>query len=1095
MKTRTPILLIGLACNMLLPSQATLAHFSQQGPKLVGTGAAGGACQGESVSFSADGNTAIVGGPCDNRGDGVGPPRRDGAAWIWTRSGEVWTQQGFKLVGSGAVGDDVQQGLSVALSGDGNTAIVGGPGDNGFAGAAWVWTRSGGVWTQQGPKLVASGAVGNGFLGWSVSLSGDGNTAMVGGPEDNDGSGAVWVWTRSGGVWTQQGPKLVGSGAVGRAYQGSSVSLSADGNTAIVGGYGDNGFAGAVWVWTRNGGVWSQQGPKLVGSGAVGKAYQGWSVSLSGEGNTAIVGGIGDNKADGAPVGVGVGAAWVWTRSGGVWTQQGAKLVASDAVGPANQGQSVSLSTDGNTAVVVGGRDNEAGGVLGAAWIWTRSGGGWVQQGSKLVGSGGFNMAEYRSADLSADGNNVIVGGPLDQFGNGAAWVWTRSDGVWTQQGTKLVGSGAGGIAAQGESVALSADGNTAIVGGSLDNGGDGAAWIWTRSGGVWSQQGGKLVGSGAAGPFPSRQGTSVAISGDGNTAIVGGPYDDDLAGAVWIWTRTGGVWIQQGSKLVGSGAGGEAFQGVSVAISADGNTAIAVGPLSYGYFGAAWVWTRSGGIWTQQGTKLVGTSAMNGGSVALSGDGNTAIIGGEGDSDGVGAAWVWTRSGGVWSQQGPKLVGSGAVGNAHQGWSVSLSGDGNTAIVGGPADNGADGAAWVWTRSGGVWTQQGTKLVGSGAVDPAQQGYSVSLSGDGNTAIVVGSRDNEAGGVSGAAWVWTRSGGVWVQQGSKLVGSGVSGGAQYVSACLSGDGNTAIVGGNQDNGFTGAAWIFASSTAVPPTVSSVTPPTGSTAGGTSVTISGTGFQTGATATVGVASATDVNVLNATTITDGGSGSLSDAYSYVAPSLSVTGISPKTGVTSGGTLVTISGTGFVDGAAVSFRGAPAMGVVFQSATSMRADTPARPVGPADVVVSNPEGASAKLPGGFLYSATGSATRLYSMTPCRVIDTRNPAGPYGGPALAALTVRSFDLAAGACNVPGDAAGISLNVTVADATSSGSLTMYPGVGAIPGTNTITFAPGKNRANNVQLGLVGGAFSVYNDQSTGNVHLIVDVNGYFR
>src|ERR1700690_71804 len=121
--------------------------------------------------------------------------------------------------------------------------------------------------SQQGPKLVGTGAVGNANQGSSVSLSADGNTAIVGGFGDNNNTGAAWVWTRSGGIWTQQGPKLVGSGGVGQGYQGGSVSLSADGNTAIVGGNADNNNTGAAWVWTRSGGIWTQQGPKLVGSG------------------------------------------------------------------------------------------------------------------------------------------------------------------------------------------------------------------------------------------------------------------------------------------------------------------------------------------------------------------------------------------------------------------------------------------------------------------------------------------------------------------------------------------------------------------------------------------------------------------------------------------------------------------------------------------------------------------------------------------------------------------------------------------------------------------------------------------------------------
>src|SRR5206468_1217058 len=103
---------------------------------------------------------------------------------------------------------------------DGNTAIVGGYNDNGTAGAAWVFTRSGGVWTQQGNKLVGSGAAGPAQQGRSVALSGDGNVAIVGGNADNSGAGAVWVWSRSGGAWTPLGNKLVGAGAVGNASQG-----------------------------------------------------------------------------------------------------------------------------------------------------------------------------------------------------------------------------------------------------------------------------------------------------------------------------------------------------------------------------------------------------------------------------------------------------------------------------------------------------------------------------------------------------------------------------------------------------------------------------------------------------------------------------------------------------------------------------------------------------------------------------------------------------------------------------------------------------------------------------------------------------------
>jgi hypothetical protein len=245
-----------------------------------------------------------------------------------------------------------------------------------------------------------------------------------------------------------------------------------------------------------------------------------------------------------------------------------------------------------------------------------------------------------------------------------------------------------------------------------------------------FTQQGPKLVSNDAVGQ--AAQGISVALSGDGNTAIVGGPVDNSNAGAAWVYTRSNGVWTQQGSKLVGTGAVG------------------------------------SGNVIAQQGF-----------SVALSADGNTAIVGGRTDNSATGAAWVFTRSNGVWTQQGDKLVGSGAVGNASQGISVALSGDGNTAIVGGPNDNHdfttglAAGAAWVFTRSNGVWTQQGSKLVGT-AVGPSQQGQSVSLSSDGNTAIVGGPGDDNA---IGAAWVFVQGPTLQVTPTTNMVATGNQGG------------------------------------------------------------------------------------------------------------------------------------------------------------------------------------------------------------------------------------------------------------------------------------------------------------------------------
>jgi len=456
-------------------AKAERARSFEQRPKLVGTGAVGSANQGMSVALSADGNTAIVGGPGPNNADRdrssvVGPA---GAAWVFTRSGGTWTQEGGKLVGTTSEygGGLWSQGASVALSSDGNTAIIGGPSDNRTTGAAWVFTRSSSIWTQQGNKLVGSGASepplppGQGI---SVALSADGNTAIVGGW----GAEGAWVFTRSGATWTQQGKKLVGSGAVGKARQGMSVALSADGNTAIVGGWSDNGKTGAAWVFTRTRGVWTQQGKKLVSIDAVGSARQGMSVALSADGNTAIVGGPGDNPWDrSVPFGLGAaGAAWVFTRSAGVWTQQGNKLVSTGAVG--RQGTSVALSADGNIAILGGFADDG-----GVALVFTRNGGRWTQD-KKLVGAGAVGKSTP-SVALSADGSIVMVGGSNDNGGIGAAWIFTRGGGYWTQD-KNLVSTGS--VAKSAPSVA-SAEDSTIMVDRSNDNGSVGAASVFTRSG------------------------------------------------------------------------------------------------------------------------------------------------------------------------------------------------------------------------------------------------------------------------------------------------------------------------------------------------------------------------------------------------------------------------------------------------------------------------------------------------------------------------------------------------------------------------------------------------------------------------------------
>ncbi len=203
-----------------------------------------------------------------------------------------------KLLAEGEEGEG-HLGATVALSSDGNTALVGAPRDNSFQGAAFVFTRTGSVWTQQGPRLKGSEGLVNPFFGSAVALSADGNTALIGGSGDNNGKGAAWVFTRTGSTWTQQGPKLTGSEETApQPNFGVAAALSAEGNLALVGGpnetVGTTIGDGAVWAFTRSAGKWSQQGKKITAKGECCTGAEGglfgWSIALSAAGTTALIG-------------------------------------------------------------------------------------------------------------------------------------------------------------------------------------------------------------------------------------------------------------------------------------------------------------------------------------------------------------------------------------------------------------------------------------------------------------------------------------------------------------------------------------------------------------------------------------------------------------------------------------------------------------------------------------------------------------------------------------------------------------------------------------------------------------------------------------
>jgi FG-GAP-like repeat/FG-GAP repeat len=624
-----------------------------------------------------------------------------------------FAQQGGKLFGTGAT-QPPEQGYSVGLSGDGNTAIMGGPTDAGVLGAAWIFTRNNGVWAQKGNKLVGTGFLGTPAQGIAVAMSGDGNTALVGGRNDDGGIGATWVFTLVNGVWTQQA-ELIANNPIGNPRQGSSLALSYDGNTAVVGGPYDNAQGGAAWVYTRSNGTWTQQG-KLIGT--AGSGFQGISVGVSGDGNTVIMGGNGG----------GIGQAWIFTRTNGVWTQQGNQLVGTGYVGSPFQGTSVALSGDGNTAIVGGYADNSN---VGAAWIFTRSNGVWTQQGGKLFSAGAVGPAlQGWSVSLSGDGNTAILGGYQDNGSVGATWVYRRSSGVWSQIGHKLVGTNATGVPQQGWAVALSADGNT-ILSGASGNGGDGGAWVFVRTNRtnthdfnddgysdiVWRDSSGNVafwLMNGAAAL------SSGGFSGAGATWSIVGQRDFNGDGmADLLWRDSSGntvMWFMSGTTTASAAYVANIATSWTLAGVADFN-GDGLGDL---------LWRDSSGnvaMWLMSGATVISSAAL--GNVPT----NWTVVG-TGDFNGDGMADIlWQDNLGntaIWFMNGTKVASTAGIGNIPTNWSVvgtgDFNGDGNSDIV--------------WRDTAGdtsIWLMNGAAVLSAAALGNVPTTWSIALVGDYN--------------------------------------------------------------------------------------------------------------------------------------------------------------------------------------------------------------------------------------------------------------------------------------------------------------------------------------------------------------------------
>jgi hypothetical protein len=697
------------------------------------------------LSVAISGSTALVGAPGKNSGAG--------AAYVFTGSGGIWMQRAELTATDAAPGDIF--GVSVALSG--STALIGAFRKNSNAGAAYVFTGSAGSWTQRKELTAADAAPGDNF-GVSVALSG--STALIGAFSKSTNAGAAYVFTGSGSSWTQRKELTAADAAPGDLF-GVSVALS--GSTALIGAYGKNSNAGAAYVVTGSGSTWTQRKELTAADAAPGDLF-GRSVALSG--STALIGAYGKNSN--------AGAAYVFTGSGSTWTQR-KELTAADAAPGINFGSSVALY---RSTALVGAPTVNTG--AGAAYVFAGSGGTWTQR-AKLTAADDAADGEFGSS-VAISGSTPLVGAPGK---NGAAYVF----GLPYQQG-RLTATGGAAADQAGLSVAIS--GSTAVVGAPGRNAVTGAVYVFTLSLGVWSQ---RAVLTAAGGAVNSYFGWVVAISG--STVLVGAPGVNGFTGAAYVFTGSGATWAQQKVLTASDPAGGDQF-GRAVALS--GSTALVGAPDKNANAGAVYVFIGSGATWAQQKELTAADSAASayfGWSLALSGP--TALIGTPGKNTSTGAVYVFTGSGASWAQQA-ELTASDPATTAYFGWSVGMSG--STAVIGAPGNYNYAGTAYVFTGAGASWAQQ-AELAPADRVPNDKFGLSVAIAG--SAAVIAAPLKYSA---AGALYLYGGSGGGWPLLAELTAADAAAGDDLGSSVAISG--TTAIAGAPGKNTQTGAAYAYA---------------------------------------------------------------------------------------------------------------------------------------------------------------------------------------------------------------------------------------------------------------------------------------------
>ncbi len=396
-----------------------------------------------------------------------------------------------------------------------------------------------GTWAQKGSTLVGSAA--NDLFGVALSIDADGDTIAIGASDNDDtfsNAGQVRVLGFADGAWSALGSAI--DGAASEDYFGSALSLSDDGTRVAVGApfYGA-GDTGRVRVFESSGGSWTLMGSAIDGEDAGERA--GGSVAISGDGSTVVIGAAFN---DDAGTDRGEVRVYRWNSGTTTWDRRG----SLDIAGERDQdrlGYSVAINENG-TIIAAGARDNDgaAGSSSNAgharAYYFNTGTNQWAQRGGDIdAEAAGDRLGTAVSLDSAGDvlaigAPNNDIGATATDAGHTVVYAWDADSTDWVQRGTDIDGAAGDD---SGTSVSVSADGTSVLVGSPGNNSDAGSANLYAWDGAAWTVSAPTRVGTAG-----DAAGTAVSLSSDGNTVVVGLPENDTTAsnaGAVVVFGYT----------------------------------------------------------------------------------------------------------------------------------------------------------------------------------------------------------------------------------------------------------------------------------------------------------------------------------------------------------------------------------------------------------------------------------------------------------------------------------------------------------------------------------------------------------------------------